>query len=109
MAEKSDDIDVMYYQLVLSIQASVMHHLGKVMSPITGKIERDLEAARYSIDMLEMLERKTSGNLSAEEKKLLDHVLYELRINYLEESGKGDSGGPPSEQTPGSEGSETVH
>jgi hypothetical protein len=89
MTEKVNEIDVMYYQLVLSLQASAMQHMGKVMSPVSGKIERNLDAARYSIDMLDMLQRKTQGNLSTEEEKLLEHVLYELRLNFVDESGKG--------------------
>ena len=93
MTDKTDDLDVMYYQLVLSIQASTMQHLGKVMSPMTGKVERNLDAARYSIDMLDMLQRKTAGNLTSEEQKLLDHVLHQLRLNYLDEAGKGDVAG----------------
>lgn len=91
MTDKTDNPDVMFYQLVLSLQASAMQQLGKVMSPITGKVERNLEAARYSVDLLEMLQRKTTGNLSDDEKKLLDHVLYELRLNYVEEAGKGET------------------
>lgn len=97
MTEKPDDLDVMYYQLVLSMQASAMQHLGKVVSQVTGKVERNLEAARYSIDMLEMLKRKTAGNLSDEEGKLIEHVLYELRLNYVDESAKGDVADSPSE------------
>jgi hypothetical protein len=101
MTEKPDDLDVMYYQLVLSMQASAMQHLGKVVSQVTGQVERNLEAARYSIDMLEMLKRKTAGNLSDEEGKLIEHVLYELRLNYVDESAKGDvadeAGDSPSE------------
>ena len=89
MTDRAEDLDIMYYQLVLSMQAATMQHLGKVMSPVTGKVERNLEAARYSIDMLEMLQRKTVGNLSSDEQKLLDHVLHELRLNYLDETGKG--------------------
>ena len=108
MSDTQDDIDVMFYQLVLSIQASVMQHLGKVMSPISGKIERNLEAARYSIDMLEMIERKTGGNLSAEEKHLVDHFLYELRLNYVEEVKKGAGPEIPSEGT-NEAGGETIH
>jgi hypothetical protein len=88
MTDRAEDLDIMYYQLVLSMQAATMQHLGKVMSPVTGKVERNLDAARYSIDMLEMLQRKTVGNLSPDERKLLDHVLHELRLNYLDETTK---------------------
>jgi len=92
MTEPNDNQDVMFYQLVLSLQASTMQHLGKVMSQVSGKIERNLEAARYSVDMLEMLQRKTVNNLSDDEKKMLDHVLYQLRLNYVEEVNKSESG-----------------
>jgi len=76
--------------LVISLQMGAMQQMGKVASPITGKIERDIEMAKASIDMLRMLEVKTKGNLSEEESKLLGHVLYELRMNYVDESKKGD-------------------
>ncbi len=106
--EQQEQIDVMFYQLILSIQASVMQHLGKVVSPLTGKIDRNLEAARYSIDMLEMIGRKTAGNLAEEEKQLVEHVLYELRLNYIEEVNKGgESENPPDESS--ESGGETIH
>jgi hypothetical protein len=108
MTDTNDQIDVMFYQLILSVQASVMQHLGKVMSPLTGKVERNLEAARYSIDMLEMLQRKTEGHLSEQEKRLVEHVLYELRLNYVEEVKQGGSSETPSAETPET-GGETVH
>jgi len=82
------DLDMNFYQLVLSLQAAAWQQMGKVSSPLTGKMERNLEQAKASIDLLEMLQRKTEGNLSSEEKKLLDHVLYELRMNYVDEAKK---------------------
>ena len=107
MSQESQDLDMMYYQLVLSMQASAMQHLGKVMSPVSGKIERNLEAARYSIDMLEMLKHKTVGNLSDDESKLLEHILYQLRLNYIDEAKKGET--PDQTETPtGEPASETA-
>lgn len=103
MTESSDNQDVMFYQLVLSLQASTMQHLGKVMSQVSGKIERNLEAARYSVDMLEMLQRKTANNLNDDEKKMLDHVLYQLRLNYVDEVNKSESEEPtekPADEPP---------
>jgi uncharacterized protein DUF1844 len=82
--------DMLFSQLVISLQMGSMQQMGKVASPITGKVERDLQMAKASIDMLSMLEVKTKGNISDEESKLLGHVLYELRINYVDESKKGD-------------------
>jgi hypothetical protein len=97
MTDNQPELDVMFYQLILSMQASVMQHLGKVMSPMSGDIERNLDAAKYSIDILDMIKRKTEGNLSDDESKMLEHVLYQLRMNYVEEVKKGDDAGKPDE------------
>ena len=83
------DIGLLFTQLVLSFQAAAWQQMGKVPSMITGKVERNLEMAKHSIDMLGMLEEKTAGNLGEAEAKYLKHVLYELRMNYLEEVKKG--------------------
>ena len=90
MTDNQAELDVMFYQLVLSMQASTMQHLGKVISPVSGEVERNLEAAKYSIDILDMLKRKTAGNVTDDEAKMLEHVLYQLRMNYIEEVKKGE-------------------
>ncbi len=93
--KKNDDqIDLgggeaLFTQLVLSFQAAAWQQMGKVQSIMTGKIERNLMMAKHSIDMLAMLEEKTNGNLTEDETKYIKHVLYELRMNYLEEVKKG--------------------
>lgn len=94
MTENTPQLDPQLYQLILSLHAGAMQQMGKVASPLTGKVERDLAAARTTIDMVDMLRRKTEGNLSGDEKKLLDRVLYELRMNYVDESRKGDTDAP---------------
>jgi len=91
MNEQIDNYDMHFFQLVFSLQAGAMQQLGKIASPLTGKVERDLNLAKASIDMLDMLQRKTEGNLTVEEKRLLEHSLYELRLNYVEEVKKGDA------------------
>lgn len=78
-----------FVQLVLSFHAAAWQQMGKVASIMTGKIERDLNMAKHSIDMLGMLEEKTKGNLTEDEEKYLRHTLYELRMNYLDEMKKG--------------------
>jgi hypothetical protein len=83
------DNELLFTQLLLSFQAAAWQQMGKVPSVITGKIERNLEMAKHSIDMLGMLEEKTKGNLSENEQKYLQHTLFELRMNYLEENKKG--------------------
>ncbi len=82
----------LFIQLILSFHAAAWQQMGKVQSVITGKIERDLEMAKHSIDMLGMLETKTKGNLTEDEEKYLRHTLYELRMNYLDETKKGPDG-----------------
>jgi hypothetical protein len=74
-----------FVQLVITFQAAAMQQMGKLQNPITQKVERNLELARSSIDMLEMLQDKTKNNLTENEKELLEHSLYELRMNYLDE------------------------
>jgi hypothetical protein len=85
MNQQDEEYDIAFYQLVWSMQAAAWQQMGKVASVVTGKMERDLDQAKNSIDMLEMIQRKTKGNLNEQEKKTLDHVLYELRMNYVDE------------------------
>jgi hypothetical protein len=77
-----------FIQLVLMFQAAAMQQMGKLENPITKKVERDLQQAKFSIDILEMIQQKTKGNLSENEKKFLEHILFELRMNYVDEVGK---------------------
>ena len=74
----------LFQGLVISLAAATMQHLGKTLNPVTHKIDKNLEAAQSTIDMLDMLEAKTKGNLSEAESKLLKGVLAELKLNYVE-------------------------
>ena len=74
----------LFQGLVISLAAATMQHLGKTLNPMTHQIEKNLEAAQSTIDMLDMLEAKTKGNLSDSEAKLLQGVLAELKLNYVE-------------------------
>ncbi len=85
MNETGEKMDSHFFQLVISLQGGAMQQMGKIASPLTGKIERNLDLAKNSIDMLAMIRDKTEGNLSEEERKLIEHVLYELRLNYVDE------------------------
>ena len=75
----------LFLQLVLGLQQAAMLSLGKLMNPITRKIERNLDAARDAIDTLSALESRTQGNLESDEARVLRQVLTELRMNYLDE------------------------
>jgi len=83
---KKDELH--FIQLVLMFQTAALQQMGKVQNPITQKIERDLDQARFSIDMLEMIQNKTKNNLSENEKKYLEHALFELRMNFVDEMSK---------------------
>ncbi len=98
-----NETDTYFLQLVLSLQMGVMQHLGKTVSPMSGKVERNLEMAKHTIAMLEMLQKKTQNNLSEDERKMLEGLLYELRLNYVDELAKGpdESESSPTESPEG--------
>ena len=74
----------LFQGLVVSLAAATMQHLGKTLSPVTNKIEKNLPAAQSTIDMLDMLAAKTQGNLDDKESKLIKGILAELKLNYVE-------------------------
>ena len=70
--------------LVLSLATSAMVHMGLVPETEGGPVEKNLPLAHQTIDTLEMLQDKTRNNLSDEEAKLLQTLLYELRMSYVQ-------------------------
>ena len=83
---------------------SAMQQLGKLANPLTGKIERNLDGAKATIDMIEMLKAKTQGNLSPEEQQVLESNLSNLQLNYVDElKRKGEATTPTGEASPGDE------
>ncbi|MDW8343605.1 MAG: DUF1844 domain-containing protein [Verrucomicrobiae bacterium] len=89
-----------FIELVSLFQTQAMMALGKLANPVTGKAERNLDAARVFIDTLEMLERKTAGNLNAEELRLLRTALTDLRLMYVEEARTPVESSSPTAGTP---------
>jgi hypothetical protein len=73
---------------VFSLGTSAMYHFGDFPDPVTKKAERNLEAAKQTIDILAILKDKTKGNLGEDEEKLLESLLYELRMRYVRETVK---------------------
>jgi hypothetical protein len=69
--------------LVLSLSTQALMHLGEIPDVASGQAQRDLPAARSIIDLLAVLQRKTEGNLEAEEAALLDRILYDLRMRFV--------------------------
>ena len=70
--------------LVTSLATQVFMSLGGVEDPRTKRRLVDLALARHHIDTLSVLEEKTKGNLTDDEKKLLDRALYETRMQYVQ-------------------------
>jgi len=76
---------LLFTQLIIMFHAATMQQLGKVKHPVTEKIEKNLEAAQNTIDILEMLQAKTKGNLATDEDALMTQILQELRLAYVQE------------------------
>jgi hypothetical protein len=66
----------------LSTQALV--HLGEIPDPGDGQLQRDLEAARQIIDLIGVIRDKTQGNLDKDEQAMIDAILFDLRMKYVE-------------------------
>ncbi|MHC5039967.1 MAG: DUF1844 domain-containing protein [Planctomycetota bacterium] len=78
-----------FLMLIAGMSTQVMMNLGELPNPVTGETAKDLDHAKYTIDLLEMLKEKTAGNLSGEEEKALDMTLYELRVKFVNHVEKG--------------------
>ncbi|MDI6642075.1 MAG: DUF1844 domain-containing protein [Elusimicrobiota bacterium] len=99
MSEGKRNIDERFVSLVLSLSSAAWHQLGKVPNPSTGKIEKNLNEAKLSIDFLEMLSEKTKGNLSQKEEKFLMSVLTDLRLNYVDELKREEAAASETDKT----------
>src|SRR5215470_19099444 len=75
---------VTFATFVLGLSTQALLHLGEIENPLTGQIERDLQAAKHVIDILGILREKTRNNLEPGEDTLLDSMLYDLRMRYVE-------------------------
>jgi len=88
MAEEPK-LNMLFMSLIFSLSQAAMQHMGKITNPLTGKIDRNLEQAKVTIDMLEMLKEKTTGNVVKDEEKLIGETLATLQLNYVDEVKKG--------------------
>lgn len=70
--------------LIMSFASASMIAMGRIPDPATGEVVRNLDVAQQNIDIIILLREKTTGNLSREESEMLDHILYELRMNFVE-------------------------
>jgi Domain of unknown function (DUF1844) len=82
--ESAHDVEINFSTFVISLSTQALAHLGEIPNPIDNAVAADLAAARQIIDILGMLREKTKGNLDRSEQALLDNILYDLRMQYVE-------------------------
>jgi len=95
----SSEDTLRFLDMVALFGTQAMIALGKLTNPATGKAEKNMPAARLFIDTLEMLEKKTKGNLNSDETKVLHATLTDLRLMYVEEA-KSPTASPPPQESP---------
>ena len=78
--------EIDFTHFVFSISTSALIQLGEVQDPFTQKTAKNLPLAKQTIDLIGMLKEKTKGNLSPEEEKLIESILYDLRMRYVKAS-----------------------
>ena len=78
----------LFDQLISSLVHSAWVYLGKIKNPMNDKLEKNMDQASVQIDMLDMLFKRMTGNLSEEEDKYLGHIIRELKMNFVEEKNK---------------------
>jgi hypothetical protein len=82
------ETELSFTAFVLSLASTAAIHFGDLADPVTGEhIEPNLEGAQQMIEILTLLELKTRGNLTAQERQVLEQVLYELRLRFVDASG----------------------
>ncbi len=90
-------VDASLGGLVLSLSAAALAYMGKQLAPGTPKTEPNLSLAEHTIKTIEMLKAKTEGNRTEEENKLLDELLYQLRLSYVKASEEKPAPAAPAE------------
>jgi hypothetical protein len=79
--------EITFSAFLFSLGSSAFIHLGALPDPNTGEINKSLPLAKQTIDLLGLLREKTRGNLTPEEEDMFDHLLYDLRMQYIKEAG----------------------
>ena len=82
--------DLSFTSFVISLATTAAIHFGDMADPVTGtRPEPNLDGAGQMIDILSLLEEKTRGNLTPEERQVLEQVLYELRLRFVQAKNGG--------------------
>jgi hypothetical protein len=86
MADDEDRAGIDFYTFCLSLGSSAFVHLGDAPHPETGQATTDLPLAKQTIDILDLLQQKTKGNLTEEEARFLESLLVDLKLRYVSRS-----------------------
>lgn len=81
--------EIDFSTFILSLCSNALLHLGLMENPLTKKVERNLSMAKQTIDIVSMLKEKAKGNMTKEEENLIENLLTDLRLKYVEEVNKG--------------------
>jgi len=79
--------EIDFNSFIFSLSTSALIQLGEIEDPFTQKSAKNLPLARQTIDLIAMLKEKTRGNLTPQEEKLIESILYDLRMRYVKASG----------------------
>ena len=77
--------EVTFFTFIMSLNTSVLYHLGEIADPESGEKNINLEAARHGIDTLVLVQNKTKGNLTGEEEEMLRNILYDIKLRFVKE------------------------
>lgn len=98
MSEKEQlEYNPYFFNLITMFASACWQQLGKIQSHVDGKIHKDLQSAKVTIDMLLMIRDKMKGNLNKKEEELLSSTISNLQINYADEAAKPEA--KPQEQS----------
>lgn len=79
--------EINFINFIFSLSTSALIQLGEIQDPNISKESKNLPLAKQTIDIIGMLKEKTEGNLTPEEEKLIDHILFDLRMRYVKAAG----------------------
>jgi hypothetical protein len=79
--------EINFINFLFSLSTSALIQLGEIQDPLTQQLAKNLPLAKQTIDLIGMLREKTKGNLSPDEDKMIDYILYDLRMRYVKAAG----------------------
>ncbi len=76
--------EVTFTAFIMSLNTSALFYLGEIPDPATGQTTQDLVLVKHTIDTLDLLDKKTKGNLTEDEQNMLEKFIYDLKMRYVQ-------------------------